>query len=55
MQKPKCPKCGSEDLEDDMITIYGIWGELVDTEQVKKYKRCREVIREGEKHEDKSI
>ncbi len=54
MQKPKCPKCGSEDLEDDMITIYGIWGELVDTEQVKKCKRCGEVIREGEKHEDES-
>jgi predicted nucleic-acid-binding Zn-ribbon protein len=52
MQKTKCPKCSSEELEDDMITIYGMWGELVDTEQVKK---CGELIREGEKSEDESI
>ncbi len=55
MQKTKCPKCSSEDLEDDMITIYGMWGELVDTEQVKKCKKCGEVIRKGKKSEDKSI
>lgn len=52
MQKPKCPKCGSEDLEDDMIAVYGMWGELVDNEQVKKCVRCGEIIREGEKRED---
>ncbi|MCX6649513.1 MAG: hypothetical protein NTV61_09055 [Candidatus Bathyarchaeota archaeon] len=52
MQKPKCPKCGSEDLEDDMIAVYGMWGELVDNEQVKKCGRCGEIIREGEKRED---
>jgi uncharacterized Zn finger protein len=44
----KCPKCGSENLEDDMITIYSMWGELVNTEPVKKCKMCGEVIREGE-------
>jgi hypothetical protein len=31
-----------------MITIYGMWGELVDTEPVKKCKKCGEVIREGD-------
>jgi uncharacterized Zn finger protein len=55
MQKPRCSKCGSEDLDDDMITIYGMWGELMDTESVKKCKSCGEIIREGEKHEDKLI
>lgn len=55
MQKPKCLKCGSEDLENEMITIYGMWGELVDTEDVKKCKRCGEVMREGERFEDKSV
>ncbi|MGD0805315.1 MAG: hypothetical protein ABSA11_14750 [Candidatus Bathyarchaeia archaeon] len=52
MKKPTCPKCGSEDLEDDMITIYSMWGELIDTEQVKKCKKCGEVIREETKSED---
>jgi uncharacterized Zn finger protein len=51
MKKLKCPKCSSEDLEDDMITIYDMWGELVDTEWVKKCKKCGELIRE-EKGED---
>ena len=54
MQK-QCPKCGSDDLEDDMITIYGMWGELMDTEYVKKCKRCGEVMREGEKRENEFI
>ncbi len=46
MDKLKCPKCGSADLDDDMIVIYGMWGELVDTEQVKKCRSCGEIIRE---------
>jgi len=54
MKKLKCPKCGSEDFEDDMITIYGMWGELVDTENVKKCTKCGEVIREGENREDQA-
>ena len=52
--QPRCTKCGSEDLEDDMITIYGMWGELVDNEQVKKCKKCGEVLRDVEKNEDQS-
>jgi uncharacterized Zn finger protein len=48
MLPTKCPKCGSADLEDDMITIYGMWGELVATEPVKKCKKCGEVIRDEE-------
>ncbi|HIH88928.1 TPA: hypothetical protein HA344_06950 [Candidatus Bathyarchaeota archaeon] len=54
MQKPRCTKCGSGDLEDDMVTIYSMWGELVSTEQVKKCKKCGEVFKEEEKHEDES-
>jgi predicted RNA-binding Zn-ribbon protein involved in translation (DUF1610 family) len=50
MQKPKCPSCGSIDLEDDMITIYGMWGELVNNEQVKKCMKCGEIIRHGKEH-----
>ena len=45
MQKLKCPLCGSENLVDDMITIYGLGGELFDTEQVKKCTSCGEIIR----------
>ena len=52
MNKLMCPRCGSKDLEDDMISLYGIWGELMDTEQVKKCKKCGEIIRDGEKRED---
>ena len=52
MEKPNCPKCGSEDLIDDMETIYGMWGELVGTEEVKRCKRCGETFREDTKHED---
>ncbi len=54
MQRLRCPKCGSDEFEDDMVTIYGMWGELVGTENVKKCRKCGEVIREGEKVEDES-
>ena len=54
MQKPKCPKCGSEDLEDDMIAIYGMWGELMGTEPVKKCKKCDEIIREEKNSENEA-
>ncbi len=54
MQRLKCPRCGSEELDDDMITIYGMWGELVGTENVKKCRKCGEVFRESEKVEDES-
>jgi hypothetical protein len=54
MDKLKCPRCGSVDFEDDMIAIYGMWGELVNTEQVKKCKGCGEVIREAENGEKES-
>ena len=50
MQKLKCPNCGSIDLEDDMITIYDMWGELVNSEQVKKCMKCGEIIIYGEEH-----
>ena len=51
MQKPNCPKCGSKDLIDDMETIYGMWGELVGTEEVKRCRRCGETFRKDRKYE----
>ena len=51
MQMPDCPKCGSKDLIDDMETIYGMWGELVGTEEVKRCKKCGETFREDRKYE----
>jgi uncharacterized Zn finger protein len=54
MQKPRCPKCSSEEFEDDMIVKYGMWGELIDNEPVKKCMKCGEIIREGDKIEYKS-
>jgi hypothetical protein len=53
MQKHVCPKCGSDDLEDDMITTYSMWGELVSTEPVKKCRKCGEYIKRDEDVEDK--
>ncbi|MCX6653532.1 MAG: hypothetical protein NTY03_00265 [Candidatus Bathyarchaeota archaeon] len=51
MEKPNCPKCGSEDLIDDIETIYGMWGELVGTEEIKRCKRCGETLRKNRKYE----
>ena len=54
MKKPRCPVCSSEDLEDDMVTVYGMWGELYGTEEVKRCLRCGETFRRDEKHEEDS-
>ncbi len=54
MSKLRCPKCGSEEFDDDMMTIYSMWGELQGTEEVKKCRRCGEAIRKDENHEDES-
>ena len=47
MRKPRCPKCGSEEFEEDMITVYGMWGELEGTEDILRCKKCGEVIGEA--------
>jgi uncharacterized Zn finger protein len=52
MPKPRCPKCGSEEFEEDMIAIYGMWGEFEGTEDILKCKKCGEIIRKGEKKGD---
>ncbi len=54
MRKPRCPKCGSEEFEDDMVTIYGMWGELVGTEEIMRCKKCGETKKKVEEHEDES-
>jgi len=54
MSKLRCPKCGSEEFEDDMVTIYSMWGELEGTEEVKKCCKCGKSIRKGEKNENES-
>ncbi len=51
MQKLNCPKCGSQDLADDMVTIYSMWGELVGTEEVKRCIKCGETFR-GERQDE---
>ena len=51
MQEPNCPRCGSEDLIEDMESIYGLWGELVGTEEVKRCKRCGKTFRKDRKYE----
>lgn len=52
MRKPRCPKCGSEEFEEDMITVYGMWGELEGTEDILRCKTCGEIIKKDEKKED---
>jgi predicted nucleic-acid-binding Zn-ribbon protein len=51
MQKSCCPKCGSNDLIDDMETIYGMWGELLGAEEVKRCLKCGETLMEDRKYE----
>ena len=55
MHRLRCPKCGGEEFDDDMITIYSMWGELEGTEEVKKCRKCGEVIKKVEKNEDESV
>jgi uncharacterized Zn finger protein len=50
MRKLICPKCGSEEFEEDMMTIYGMWGELEGTEDILRCKNCGEIT----KKEDES-
>jgi len=52
MHKPRCPKCGSEEFEEDMITVYGMWGELEGTEDILRCKKCGEIVKKDEKKED---
>ncbi len=52
MPKFMCPKCGSEEFEEDMVTIYGMWGELEGTEEIMRCKKCGEMVKKVEIHED---
>jgi predicted nucleic-acid-binding Zn-ribbon protein len=42
----KCPKCGSEDFDEKMAHIYGMWGEFLYTKQVETCKKCGTEIEE---------
>jgi len=46
MQKQKCPKCSSNDLDERMVHVYGEWGEFISTEIYKICKKCGEEIKE---------
>ncbi len=51
MQKQRCPKCGSEELIENMSHVYNEWGEFAGIEIYKKCNKCGEIIRDETKIE----
>ncbi len=49
MEAKKCPKCGSDELEETMEHKYSMWGEFMGAEAVLKCKKCGELVEPSEK------